>query len=371
MSDSIPKFSYPHEKLTPIVGKPTNATLHTLKQQVYANAVNIECNLGGGLNGYLGIVMPDTEYLTFSDGIPFIKPINPPEPIDDPNKGVDEKHLDKETYKTALAAFTKCKLIEADIKKQLLEAIEHQYLAPLRNAYLGFGRVTPKEILTFMSTKYDVITTDDLSKNMEALSAKWNHEESILLFWERVDECKRIATLGGQPFTDTFIINKMLKVLEDTGVYAPWTTQWRQIHPIETTWNMETFKTTFEYAETERYRIMTTKSAGYHSANATTGTTINNSPSTSSVPPTSTGTGKMSKYVFMGPNGKYISYCWSHGCCANWKHTSATCRTKKEGHKDEATFFDTMGGCQLLNTTSRNQNRNGTSPATVVNTNNN
>ena len=37
-------------------------------------------------------------------------------------------------------------------------------------------------------------------------------------------------------------------------------------------------------------------------------------------------------------------YCWS---CGAWNHTSRRCRRKKEGHKDEATFDNKMGGSTL------------------------
>lgn len=40
------------------------------------------------------------------------------------------------------------------------------------------------------------------------------------------------------------------------------------------------------------------------------------------------------------PNG----YCWSHGYKVTKNHNSNTCRTRKDGHKEEATRANTMGG---------------------------
>ena len=34
-------------------------------------------------------------------------------------------------------------------------------------------------------------------------------------------------------------------------------------------------------------------------------------------------------------------YCWTHGWCA---HAGTECQTKADGHKDEATLQDKMGG---------------------------
>ena len=37
-------------------------------------------------------------------------------------------------------------------------------------------------------------------------------------------------------------------------------------------------------------------------------------------------------------------YCWTHGWRVHASHTSAKCKKKKRGHKNEATSADTMGG---------------------------
>ena len=38
---------------------------------------------------------------------------------------------------------------------------------------------------------------------------------------------------------------------------------------------------------------------------------------------------------------KQRQYCWSHGSCA---HAGKGCRMKKEGHKENASFANMMGG---------------------------
>jgi hypothetical protein len=48
---------------------------------------------------------------------------------------------------------------------------------------------------------------------------------------------------------------------------------------------------------------------------------------------------KTQKLECYDPNG----YCWSHGYMVHKNHTSATCKTKKEGHKDGVTHANTMG----------------------------
>jgi hypothetical protein len=40
------------------------------------------------------------------------------------------------------------------------------------------------------------------------------------------------------------------------------------------------------------------------------------------------------------PNG----YCWTHGYKVTKNHNSKTCKTRKEGHQEDATRANTMGG---------------------------
>ena len=56
-----------------------------LRKEIYANAMQNECTLGGGDNGYLSIIMPTIEYITeqTKNGVQipigFIRP-QPPDP---------------------------------------------------------------------------------------------------------------------------------------------------------------------------------------------------------------------------------------------------------------------------------------------------
>ena len=55
-------FNFPFEKLTKCIGEPNNASITILKRQLYANAMSVESTLGCGALGYLGVIMPETDY---------------------------------------------------------------------------------------------------------------------------------------------------------------------------------------------------------------------------------------------------------------------------------------------------------------------
>ena len=79
---STTKFTFPHETLTPIDGKPTNTTLQLLQCQLYTNARSEPSAHGGGLHDHLAMVMSNADYLARAgvDVIIAVHPGPPPAP---------------------------------------------------------------------------------------------------------------------------------------------------------------------------------------------------------------------------------------------------------------------------------------------------
>jgi hypothetical protein len=80
MTTQSASYPLPHAQLTPILGKPTAAAIRQLKKEIYANARSLHSDRGGGLNGHLGIVMPNAAYFLRA-GTAFTAPNHPgPQP---------------------------------------------------------------------------------------------------------------------------------------------------------------------------------------------------------------------------------------------------------------------------------------------------
>lgn len=341
-------FNFPFEQLTRIPGEPNNATITILKRQIYANAMENQCILGCGVLGYLGIIMPEADYrskqLAVTPGTfqPFVKPVATV-PKDDDSVDTIEGH------KEEMRQIRDYNAMESKLKQQLLAAIEPTFITALEDAEVGFAMVTSKQILQHLITEYGIITLDELATNIEVLHAPWNSEQPIRMLWDRIKECQRVGTAGGEPISDKMAMYAALKLLDGTGLYATYTTGWRQAHPVQTTWTMITFQEFFNHADKDRKKHLTTKDAGFHGANATTKTykaavTNETTGTTTEAPATRTTTN------FVDPtSGRKIYYCWSHGGSTNPKHTSETCTRQKDNHKKEATWFDMMGGCCEMN----------------------
>ena len=327
-------FNFPHEKLTKCEGEPNNAAITTIKRQLYANAMSIECTLGCGTLGYLGIIMPTTDYrakqaITAPDA-PF-KPFTKPTP---------DNTADDDIYKEQQRALREYLAVDAKLKQVIVNAVKETYLTALEDDEVGLGPVTSKALLAYIVNEYGAVTLEDLDANREKLNEPWNSEQPIRMLWDRIKECQRISTAGDETITDRAAMFTALKLLDATGLYTTYTTNWRQTYPIQTAWNMNTFHEYFNHAGKDRKKNLTTKDAGFHGANAATKQSYNDKKTEKPTPTV------RSETNFVDPDtGRKVYYCWSHGANLNPNHISAKCKFPKEGHQKEATWMDMMGGC--------------------------
>jgi len=168
-----------------------------------------------------------------------------------------------------------------------------------------------------------------------------------------------------------------MKLSEKTGLFNEDCKEWRKKPDEEQTF--ENFKHFFTAADDDRRKNnATTGSSGYsintieqivhHEMNNILQQwmqpeDISNRSSTESAPPTESANATTIEEIkdeiiklinnqnkakpppFQGKiNGENVTYCWSHGITKNRYHNSKTCKRKKEGHQDESTLNNRMGG---------------------------
>jgi hypothetical protein len=159
MTDSIP---FPHPTLTPILDKPTAATIKQLKKEVYANARSVHSELGGGMNGHLGIVMNVAPYVIRA-GQAFVEPIHP---------GVQAAHAANATQAQITAAnrlhdkaksdYSTFSKVNETIKQQVMTAVKTIYYQGLEDDDFGYADVTIPNLITHLTTNYGQLNAADL-----------------------------------------------------------------------------------------------------------------------------------------------------------------------------------------------------------------
>ncbi|KAG7342948.1 hypothetical protein IV203_020893 [Nitzschia inconspicua] len=337
-------FAFPHKALTPIAGKPTAAAIKTLTREIYANAKSVASRRGGGTNGHLALVMSEDAYLLRA-GQAFDVPPMPGDPPMPPAGATNAQiSAADRAYDQAVIAFDTYEAVQNALRQQLLDAVEPTFYETLRDDEFGYADVTPLAILAHLTTNYGTIKQQDLEDNRDKLKAAWNPDDDITTVWTRIRNCIQFATGTTAPISEETAMLLTLESFTQSGVLAPYINEWNRKPTADQTYT--NFREHFTKANDQRLREVTTKQAGFHSANSTichpTGST-------------STASTLTAYSAVTIDTGGTMYYCWTHGLSTRSDHTSATCKKPRDGHDITATAFNRKGGCNRINTSRYNK----------------
>ena len=249
--------------------------------------------------------------------------------------------------------FSTYRKTQVALKSQLLAAVDDAFVNKLIDPLWGYGQATVLQLLTHLRETYGPITPDQLDKNAATLVREWNPDDPLERLWQRVPrECRSFALAGGDEITEAAAVRKTLLVLEKTGVFADAARDWRKPPPLERTWAM--LQKLFKVANNVRKRLLTTEGAGYYSANAAQAPTQLEQAMAALVNLTAT-TNAATDATPARPNQSATTsnadwhYCWSHGLGQSVGHTSCTCATRSNGHREDTVFGNMLGGNNTIN----------------------
>ena len=362
MSTTSSPFVFPHPVLTKMVGPPTNSSIQILAREVLANARAVPSIRGGGRHGHLGLVMSDATYLALSGGIAFTLPAHPGDAPTPPATGASQFEIAEHIriYKATIEELTRANTLHEELKKQILGAVDRLYLTLIEDSIFGFGEVSVTDMITHLKNTYGTVTRTDLEKNRASISTLWTPSEPIELLWERLREVQRIATIGNEPLSDAAIVELTHLLFESSGVFTHACDTWLARPANQRTY--ADLQTTFNNANKERLRRLTTSQAGFHSAHVATTTPARPTPVASPTSPRST------SGTVTANDGTQVYYCWTHGLGFNKNHTSATCSNPAEGHCQTATIKNMHGGNNTIMSNRRKPKPTTATAATATST---
>ena len=351
-------LSYPHPTTTKIDGKPTFATITVLKRETYANTRAIASHNGGAENGHLGLLMEAAAYTAINNGVAWVEPLHPgPQPPHGPAATQFVIIENNRTYDVNCRVAEACSTVKSDLRRMILSSVDNVYLSVLEDPIFGFANVGPGEMLRHLETTYGQMSQSDLEKNRDQLKEEIDLDSPIELLWTKVRQIRLVATNGGEPITEDATIRLLIPAFEASGVFENALDVWRRKDAADKT--LANFILHFTAENKERLRKLTAKQAGYQGANRATQAPAP-APTPAPAPATDTNRNAGTSTVTTN-NGIKMYYCWTHGLGTNRAHTSATCQNKGEGHKDDATADNLMGGCDRIMAPRRRQgNRNQT-----------
>ena len=383
MTSSTDKIveSFPYPTISPIIGQPGYDTIAEVHLQLNANAASVQSHLGDGALGLLYLTVTPAVYNTLSL-VEFIPPPNPGADPTIPQGSTGPQIADiRLQFTNATKLYRQYDTTDKALKQLLLGAVDDMFVRSLRNRHIGYANVTTLALLTHLYTVYAKINTADLEANTARMKVPYDVNLPIETFFDQIEDAIEYASAGNAPFTPVQVVNTAYNVIFTTGMFNDDCKLWKRKPLNEKTWTQ--FKIDFALAHEELVEsTQTAQAAGYQAnsaetirqtaaaienlANATLADRESMAALTLTVSTQTTALAEantklvtaLAKITMLereltmaratnprAPTNaavSYTHYCWTHGPTCS--HPSCECNRKAEGHKDEATATNKMGG---------------------------
>ena len=237
-------FEYP--VLSKITGRPTYSSLKIIKDELKANSGKVQCELGGGNNGHLGLVLSDVEYALVNPNDPYVRPAHP-----GPNAPVGTTQLQntnlREQYNEEIRLFREANQVESALIKQLADALPPHYLKKYRNQYSNKISTPIRTILAELFKTYGAITEEQLSDKEATLKSHiFDIAQPLVELFNSVEELQEIATASESPYTDKQLVALGMKLIRNMNDYEKARGEWMAKPSVDKTWT--NFKLHFDDA---------------------------------------------------------------------------------------------------------------------------
>ena len=197
---------FPHKVPTRIHGKPTYPALKTLKQELRANASSVDCDLGGGNHGYLGLVLTDAEYQAIPGvgaGNAFVAPVFPAPLVipagTDPVVALNLRDL----HKDAVQAYRECAQIEKLLCDHLQNAVERKYIDAFINEDTQKIDADIPVVLAHLFARYGTITGAQVKeKEDEMLQTSFVPSDPMVTVYNPIEKLAKFATQAQMPYSE-------------------------------------------------------------------------------------------------------------------------------------------------------------------------
>ena len=240
-------FEFP--TLTPIRGEPTADTLILLKKQLKSNAKSVPSNLGGGIFGHLGLVIPPDRYNLISN-VPFIRPNHPGPLVIPPGTAQHAAATMREIHAEQMCVFKEVNAVDQALIQQIIQAVESDFLSALRDRTTNSINLPVFDVLDYLGNTYGNVTEEMLQEHEERVSRmSYSLSQPIDMIFNALDDLADYAELSDTPFTERQIIGKAFVILNRTHRFQQALLEWKRRPRLQQTWN--NFKTFFRTAHME------------------------------------------------------------------------------------------------------------------------
>ena len=139
--------------------------------------------------------------------------------------------------------YNEVQAVERTLRKQIENAIQDDYLRPLRNSVTDTITVTIQEIFTFLKDSYGDISKAVLKERERAVDDMiYDPSQTVDSVFNKIDDFQDLCVLTNHDKTDTQLCTMAYLIFQNTGIFMDSLKSWNQKPRVEQSYaNMKMF----------------------------------------------------------------------------------------------------------------------------------
>ena len=202
-SNAIENF----QPITKVIGTPTFKAINARHKVLRQNSSSILTTLAGGNHGLLALIVNAADYTALTGAV-WIEPVNsgvrPIIPVGATR--VAQENITSQ-WKNEFEAWKMTQDVREALKKQILNAIDDEYLKDLKDPDTGYANVSPLQMIEHLYTEYGELTPQDISNNRTDLKADFGPTTTMVSYFYKIGEIRNIAVRAGNPIMEAHLAN--------------------------------------------------------------------------------------------------------------------------------------------------------------------
>ena len=226
-------FEYP--VLTKIHDVPTYELLKKIKDELKTNATKVQCDLGGGSHGHLGLLLSAADYQKVTTEV-YIRPTHPGEFSPGSKKQVAAT-MDLDKHKEKIRLYREMNAVEQALLKQLSEALPPLYLKQYRDTHSNKISTPIRDILEDLMQTYGAISAEELEEREQTLKARvFDITQPLVTLYNAVEDLQELAEASDSPFSEKQLVAIGVRLIKNMNEMEKERGKWLTKPKADQTW---------------------------------------------------------------------------------------------------------------------------------------
>jgi hypothetical protein len=223
-------------ELSPFEGQFTQEDYNTLCQGLCQIATKVPTTIGGKTLGHSGLVIPEQEYITRSEGgVTFNIPEHPGAHPENLSNDAIEREKQFAEHRFKLKEYETCVGMEMGLREVIKRVVPKEHLAGIRDKYSDLNHKTIHEILAFLEVEGAELDDQDVEALSDKLAKAIELEMSPAVYFEEGDKIEDQLLKVGIPRQHKLRLARVIATYQNSGEYEIELAEWKAKAPTDRT----------------------------------------------------------------------------------------------------------------------------------------